>query len=212
MTAPLILCDVDGCLGSWDRAFLRLLNGMTGQAKAFPAGEPLMWNWPTEELKFSADEVDRAWRAIENEAGYFWEHDIAPMVGAGHALRRLAMLDHTGLAEVYFVTARRTACARRRTATWLKQAGYDGNPAVITTGLKGKLARVLKHKDQRLVVIDDKPENVEECLTIINVGLYLVDHLYNRNAGFSQVLRVSSVMEALELEFPREMGVGSVAA
>jgi hypothetical protein len=200
--SPLLLVDVDGCVGEFNTAFLNLLNNMAGRLnQRFPQGEPTVWDWPTDELTFSPGEVDRAWRHIDAERGYFWRHDVKPMFGTRDALLRLSTLDHTGEAEVYFVTARRTSCARRRTAEWLVNAGYTGHPAVITTWLKGKLAKTLKKRDQRVVVIDDKPANLEQCVDIAD-ALYLVDHLYNRAAAFGQMVRVRSVMEALEIEFP----------
>lgn len=198
--APLILCDVDGVLGSFNEAFLALLNAMHGRNQQFGPDGPTVWEWPTEELGFTGNEVSCAWRTIDAEQGYFWRHDVKALPGSVEALRRLSLLDYTGGANVYFVTARRTSCARRRTAEWLVNAGYDGHPAVITTGLKGKLAKVLKKRDQRTIVIDDKPENLADCAAS-GAKLYLIDHAYNKWCDYAGIVRVGSVLEALQLEF-----------
>ena len=149
------------------------------------------------------EQDDAIWAVIKNPDSHFW-FDIPPLVGK-ETLQKIDRLCFEN--DVYFITNRYGAAAKRDTERWLKWHGI-GLPTVVVTGtsLSGaeQKARLVKGIGIEFA-IDDRWENVYEmsnhCWSFImnrnhNTNYTGLPYLRRDNHHIS--LRVNSIEEFLE--------------
>ena len=197
--------DLDGCLANFESGFAPILTDLTGIT--FPLDEPTfpeVWQWPTLHLTNSgmsekeAKAVESAaWKRVTQDPA-FWL-SLKPYPETASTLKSLTRLTAEGH-EIYFITHRPGANPKRQSEIWLEINGYKReSPTVLVSGEKGFLAAGLGLD----FFIDDKPENHEQVRRFCGTRCrrYIVDHPYNRHHDDKYAVRVTTVKEALELEF-----------
>jgi len=195
--------DIDGVLADFNTPFIALIKKMTGRELPQPSATyPDVWAYHIAG-GVTPEENAKLWDYISN-SDWVTRHQPTPTGEA--ALEELNFLAATGYANVYFITNRGGAHAKRQTEAWLTFYGMK-NPTVLianSDAAKGQLAAGLKLD----VFIDDKPEN---CAHVVDatksVGffdtdypceVFLVDAPYNRDFEMRGVTRVVSALQALE--------------
>lgn len=201
--------DVDGVLANFVPAYQRAFVTMTGR-DSFDPGDvfnPPCWDWPTAR-GYTKEETSRVWGAICADP-FFWQN-LRPVEDSIKTLELL--VDHIEHHHnVYYITSRPGAHAKRQTEAWLRtwvrryRVGLD-TPTVMIVGHreKGNIAKALKLD----IYVDDNLDNVNDCgLTSPATRTYLLDRSYNR-AGMGEeeldplVVRVATLGEM----FDHEMG------
>lgn len=196
--------DIDGVFANFDWAAANLLADIAGERKT-PDGfgltvEPPVWDWP-EHYGYDPVVVAEMWHQIRR-GGLFW-YQMPAITSAVETLS--AYWSALEQRDVYFITHRSGAWAKRQTELWLgKHLGVW--PTVILTGEKGLAARALGLD----AYIDDKWENALDVHTTSPATrMYVLDRPYNRTKlGVmlpGAVVRVSHVRDMLRMEVGRPL-------
>lgn len=175
-----VLLDVDGVIADFSGLYLRLATIITGCP--YSVNEVTEWNiakaiklpeWAKEKLngRLSIPGLAR---------------EIEALPGAVRAVKRIAEI-----ADVYFVTAPLAVCptwAADREAWLVEHFGASLGGRVISTSHKGPIAGD--------VMIDDKPENLDDWVSAGHDGVPLLwDAPYNRKSRAGR--RVGNWREAI---------------
>jgi uncharacterized HAD superfamily protein len=199
--------DIDGVLANFVASYQPLFVKVAGRDTFAPTDiiHPPQWDWPT--LRgYSADETKAVWDVIRRDET-FWMN-LQPFQNNVDALK--AMLHTLEFQhEVYYITDRSGADAKRQTKFWLISVlNYLGRahtePTVLLTkGSKGPIVRGLGLD----VYIDDKFENVRD---VINdspaTRTYYLTKRYNRDLPVVGAIRVDTLGEM----FDREISKGNL--
>jgi len=146
--------DVDGVLACFYAGYEDLIVGIDGRdlfgAHRWPRETPPVWDWP-QHYGYSGDVIAEAWKRIK-ASDTFWL-TLPPMPEIGTFQRWMgANTEH----QVYFVTDRPGATAKRQTELWLMRYGVACPTVIISRKGKGIVCEAL---DLELYV-DDKGENI----------------------------------------------------
>jgi uncharacterized HAD superfamily protein len=179
--------DIDGVLADFNTAYMKLLKEVSGR-DIIPEGYfPSVWNYATEQLKFTQEEDTKVWDVIKSTP--FW---MSLPVLASEEERGLVHkwdVDH----DLYFITTRMGVQVKAQTEAWLMHHFELPCPTVLISAQKGPLAKGLDLD----IFVDDRDKNIIEVgLASEKTQCYILDYPYNREALYDQsVKRVSSLME-----------------
>jgi len=189
--------DVDGVLANFFVPYQNLTLAVDGRNLFQPGDDtnPPTWNWP--ELRgYSKDVMSEVWRLITASKS-FW-YNQPPLPGADTLALLIADLEHNH--DVYYVTARPGATAKRQTEAWLaRHIGYnDIRPTVLISSNKGYIAKALKLD----VYVDDRLDNIVDVERVSpETRAYLLDYNYNRVPEHQEILRrVKTLGEVFDAE------------
>jgi uncharacterized HAD superfamily protein len=191
--------DIDGVLADFASAYQRTVVEVTGRDDFQPGDstDPPCWDWP-EFRGYTAEEMAEVWKRILADPA-FWMN-LAPFADNILALR--TMLHHLERHhEVYYVTNRGGARAKRQTEVWLIEhlrypAITDVYPTVVLTksDRKGHLAEALRLD----AYIDDNYENCFQCsMHSPTTQTFVLDRRYNRKE-FDNFIRVKTLGEMFD--------------
>lgn len=187
MNKKIIQFDVDGVLADFILAFTMRGNEMYGTPISQSNDQPYWDGFPGMTKKH----ISGVWDSINNDDG-FWS-SMRCLVSIPTMLRINALVTQH---DVYFVTARRTRNAKRRTQGWLEHHGIY-NPTVIISPAKGEVARALEVTH----AIDDKAGNAICVQHLSEAQSYIIDRKYNQfphDTVGTKVKRVKTVEEFLD--------------
>lgn len=151
--------DIDGILADFNSSYIELVPKLTGR-NLFPAGytkdDITTWSYP-ETFGYTNKEISEVWDWIEQD-DEFWSN-LNPLEGAEDFINKLAGLEISKPADVYFITSRVGCNVKWQTERWLARLGFD--PAtVLISAKKGLCCQALKIN----AYIDDKNENIADVL------------------------------------------------
>ena len=178
--------DIDGVLAQFDTAYTQLLMKIdpTIKVDVFAADFPVAWSIE-DYYGFSPETVDKAWAEIKN-CGIFWKFLFPyPTAWADIEALNAAKRSH----DIYFLTNRPGATAKRETEEWLRGHGFDRATVVICS--KKQLFCEAAEID---VLIDDKVDN---CWNHKSTRTFLFKRPYNKE-HWSAYSCVDTVREALD--------------
>ena len=194
--------DLDGVVARFESGYAPLLTKRCGIEFPLDSPEfPPVWHWPNA-WDVPQDAQDAAWQEIKEDPT-FWL-SLLPMPGAEECLSELDYLSWKGH-NIYFITHRMGAQAKRSTERWLQIHGME-NPTVMLVEQK-HLAAVALRLD---AYIDDMWENVTEVKHFtkqhgLPTRVYMARRPYNRsqfNLALDRgIIPVDSLREMLEIEF-----------
>lgn len=196
--------DVDGVLANFNDDYIVRTIKVTGR-DLFPPRpfEIPEWSYP-ERYGYTKKEMSKVWDDIKADP-WFWR-GLQPYPHTRSTLLYLAGRQLLG-DDVYFITARPGATAKKQTEEWLLhqyKLSYlmPTPPTVLISSEKGLCARALKLD----IYVDDRIENVQDVLADSECSVSLLDQPWNRNTGDRLVnhARVDSVVEAIESHLPRQ--------
>lgn len=145
-TKQVVVCDVDGVLALFTRAFAALCTYHTGKAVSEDATK---WNW-VDDYGVTQEEQDGIWKWIADNPG--WWTSLQPYTDTFDVIQRLNTVAEVH--DLYYMTTRPLG-ARRATEAWLREHGMTAG-SVVVTGQKGKACQALG----ATAFLDDRPENV----------------------------------------------------
>jgi len=198
-----IAVDCDGVLADFNRAYIPLVQQVTGQ-DMFPKDweETLyktyhtVWDYD-KEAGYTREQIHKVWEVIKAN-DKFWLN-LKPMPSAREDLKALDDLAKQGH-NIYFLTNRMGAKAKYQTEKWLFKYAFDF-PTVILTGDKTPLIRLLSID----FFIDDKPETMIELYKVASEERWLQDkHFYLKLAPYNEgvykqrILVAKNVSDALD--------------
>lgn len=196
--------DVDGVLANFDEPFTDLLIKTTGRdliglARMLPS-YPHTWDFPAA-FGYTNQEEALTWKVIKQSNRWWLNLPANPGVeGENGDLDLLDLLADTGH-DVYFITARVGATAKRQTEEWLERKGME-LPTVILSGDKSAAVRLLDLD----CYIDDRGETVNQVIRAVNedqmdTRVYVIPKPWNASVEIHPgVRRVESVKEMLMKE------------
>jgi hypothetical protein len=191
--------DVDGVLARYTEAFQRRIISVTGGDR-FPCDDyqPTSWDYAAD-LGYSEAEIDLTWRTIKEDR-CFWA-SLLPYRDASHALGLLSKRMDAG-DDVYFITARPGADAKRQTEQWLL-ARFPSLmrpiPTVLISSHKGLAAQTLGLD----AYVDDRWENCVDVAAMHWKGrspacrTYVLDRPWNHGHHDHPIIRVPSIAAML---------------
>ena len=137
--------------------------------------DPPCWNYPEEVCGVSAAGMKEVWRSIAKDENFWLE--LEPLPGADVAIGRLWDLrkEH----DIYFVTIRHGASAKRQSEIWLSLYGMPVPTVLITADKAG--AVTLLGLD---AYIDDKLENANAVMDTVRVRKMLT-RMYLKHAAYN---------------------------
>jgi len=182
--------DLDGVLVDFVKSYNALVKAHLGIELPAQAG---VWDYHLE-AGMTKKQADQMWEVIKDTP---FHGTMLPLPGALEALDRLNLLNIQGN-DIYFITTRSGKLAKFYSEMWLRFHGMD-HPTVLISFEKGPVAKGLKLD----VFVDDKPENNNDVLlNSPKTRVYLIDQLYNQWALDAYGIRIGSLGEVLDLEFP----------
>lgn len=178
-----MICDFNGGLA---RLLKRINPGVIVDTTA--SSFPDCWGWPTR-YGYSKDDESRAWAEVRH-SGLFWK-SLFPLPNGYADLEHLNFMQKQH--DIYFVTSRPGATAKRETEEWLRGHGYD-NPTVVIcdSTLKAKFVEAVGIQ----MVIEDKPETLLKMP--FGVRTALVKQPWNKGYWGYFNATVESVREAVQ--------------
>jgi uncharacterized HAD superfamily protein len=180
--------DVDGILANFFTGYENLIVSISGEDR-FPADTlPPVWNWP-QHYGYSEEVVAEAWRQIKASED-FWLC-LPAFAQTDRFLEKLVSSDH----EVYFITDRPGKDPQWQTAKWIENGGLF-LPSVIVTGgaPKSAIANALRLD----VMIDDKPENIQDLVTNFGGYTFAIKYPYNANTKITDLFGNFKFVENLD--------------
>src|SRR3990167_10831255 len=124
-----ILFDMDGVIADFIASYTKLANKLFGLDQFGELTRPSKKWRMTDSGYVTKEQDDAIWAVIKNPDSHFW-FDIPPLVGK-ETLQKIDRLCFEN--DVYFITNRYGAAAKRDTERWLKWHGI-GLPTVVVTG------------------------------------------------------------------------------
>ena len=165
--------DVDGVFADFNKNFVRLFPQCH-----FPAvGDdfPDVWDYP-QKYGATAEETSAVWERIKLDER-FWL-TLPQYADAFDALSRIDEL--TQRHQIYFITSRTGATAKRQTEKWLYSRGIYYPTVLIVSAAEDQKPKLIS--GLRLhAYIDDKLETMEACVAYNSATHYfLFDRPWNR--------------------------------
>lgn len=190
--------DIDGVFAQFIPEYAHLAIQMDGRDLFEPEDKvnPPCWHFP-EHRGYSAETMKAVWKDIASSVTVWnylkpYEENVAALASCIHDIEQ----KH----DVYFITDRPGATAKRQTESWIKRhLDYNGvyvRPTVILCKPKGAASQALSLD----VYLDDNLDNVldvQKCNA--NTRVYLLNKNYNQG-DCEKAVRVNSVQEMLIAE------------
>lgn len=204
-----IAFDLDGVLANFVQRYQTDFIRLTGK-DLFQEGDihnPPVWDWP-QYRGYSDEEVAMVWKHIKNSP-IFWK-SLLPLPGVYDLELVIRAIEDSH--DVYYVTSRVGATAKRQSEHWIRtHLKYDSmnDPTVLISGKKGAIANALNID----VFVEDNRDNAYDITCYSpNTRVYLLNYNYNQpdpenDTTFhvsqeSKVRRVNSLQEVIDRELP----------
>lgn len=170
--------DCDGVLADFAAAYVARYIRITGRNLFHPgdAEDAPCWNWDLYR-GYTKEEQTAVWASIVADKAGFWR-SLEPLEGA--ATLRLCIEDLERRHDVYFVTSRVGAGAKRESETWLRRHVGIEHPTVLISSKKGMCAAALKLD----AYIDDNYDNaMDVAMARPECKVFLLNKRYNTIGG-----------------------------
>jgi len=171
--------DLDGCLDQFNTAYMQRICEITGVDKF--GGQTVSESYPdtwfyAEAAGYTKAELGEVWRSISKDENFWLE--LPPMEGAEEVVKILDSLRIQGH-NIYFVTSRPGATAKRQSEIWLMHYGM-AVPTVLIADDKATALTLLKLD----AYVDDRLLNANNCMAAVRLmnlrsRVYLVHRAYN---------------------------------
>lgn len=190
--------DIDGVLAEFVPTYQRLITQTSGR-DLFLHGDdidPPVWDWPA--LRgYGPAEISAVWKLIK-ASDSFW-CGLGPTNHVATLALLLPALEHQH--DIYFVTSRPGASAKRQTEAWLVRHlpyEYTGvRPTVLICHEKGAAAKALGLD----CYIDDNRDNaIDVAVSNTATRVYVLNRAYNQGTLPRGVTRVESLAEMFNTE------------
>lgn len=191
--------DIDGCLAQFNEAYAKLLVEEHGENLIPEGGTFCCWDW---DIHYGFPLAVRKAVLERNVWGSddFWLK-LEPIPGACDTIRKLHWLAHEGKADVYYLTNRHGATAKKQTEKWLYNNGCD-YPTVLIAVDKTPIIKSLGLQ----LYVDDRLDAMAELVRQARYEKWPqgIEHFYLKDAPWNQENRTEglqvagSVREALE--------------
>ncbi len=193
--------DIDGVLADFVSSYQRTVVRITGR-DLFHEGDnenPPCWNWPGER-GYTKAEIDAVWEFIRGSKSFWYGLGTTEHLTTLYLL--LPELEHRH--DVYYITSRPGATAKRQTEAWLMRylpyEQYEVSPTVLIAHKKGAAALALGLD----CYIDDNYDNaVDVAVSSLTTRTYLLDRAYNQGSLPRDVARVKTLGEMFDKEITR---------
>jgi uncharacterized protein len=189
--------DVDGVLADFPTTYQKLVVEVTGQ-NLFHEGDaenPPAWDWAAYR-GYRSEDIGRVWGTIKRSPS-FW-YGLGPLDGCTTLSLVLPALEDRH--DVYFVTSRPGATAKRQSEAWLyRHLPYRDmglHPTVLISSAKGAAAKALALD----CYLDDNRDNAIDVAVSSTARSYLLDRPYNQGSLPRGVARVTTVGEFFDRE------------
>lgn len=201
--------DLDGVLANFVQRYQTDIVRLTAHDLFQPGDieDPPTWNWP--ELRgYTAAEMSMVWKHIKGSP-VFWA-SLTALPGAYDLELVIRAIEDSN--DVYYVTSRLGATAKRQSELWVEaHLNYDNMayPTVIVSSEKGDIAKALKLD----VFVEDNRDNAYDVAAKSPyTRIYLLNYRYNQPdpdndtlwdvSQESKIRRVNSLQEVLDRELP----------
>lgn len=190
--------DLDGVFADFNRAYITLLQHLTGRHDFLPQDvyDPPCWDYDV--LRgYTKNEIRMAWEHIAHSPN-FWR-DLWPLDGVKALDPLIPAIED--FHDIYYITSRPGRTAKHQSEQWIRQRlGYTNySPTVLVTSDKANTAKGLKLR----VYVDDKLENVVDVAHAVpKCRVYLLDYSYNQGELPKNVTRVATVQDVIDRELP----------
>lgn len=166
--------DIDGVIACFYEGYERLMVEITGVDRfgchRWPHETPAVWDWP-QLYGYAPDVIADAWKRIKASETFWLTLPTMPDLAA---LQGFNLNDH----QVYFVTDRPGATAKRQTELWLMRYGVACPTVIISRKGKGIVCEALDLE----LYIDDKGENIVDVdARAPNTHGVLLERPYNQH-------------------------------
>lgn len=197
--------DVDGVLADFNTAFMRRVVNVTGRDLWPENYQPTTWSYPTT-VGYTPEEEAVVWKTIKEDR-VFW-YCLPTYPETWETFRYLDERIKVDRDDVYFITARPGAEAKRQTEMWLLKefnhvTTHHHNPTVLITPHKGLAAQTLGLD----VYIDDRYENALDAAGVHwrneppRTMTFLLNRPWNtdRDVSGTDIIRVDSLPGICEM-------------
>lgn len=203
MSKKIVGIDVDGVLANFNLAYSILAERMWGNDLGRRTTDPDLWPpcWSYERVYGLEDaQVGELWKAINQSVNFWSELDI---LQSPQTLQRVYSLSNRADVDLYFITSRTGATAKKQTEDWLEFRVGVRNPTVLISSDKGAVAQGLRLTH----FLDDKTENCVEvkvarrkkCEVFCLAAPYNKDsHFTMKSIGIHVVQKVEEFVESTE--------------